>query len=444
MPQQWQPALAPTYRRRANVKIVIAGMDITDAMAPYLISVQVLLKDWGPDTANIELDDRNAELPIPRDDEPVKIYMGWAGSGPSLPLNQHVERIYKLIIPDQYVDGSPIKEVPYQASGYQMVFGGIVKSVESGFARAGGGRRLWVECISYNEKGDAKAPSLMTVGQGDSPDGDGQDVSLKDFLGNVMQKNGLTLYAYGVDDIKRKFWIQDNESPMSLGQRIATELGLSFKIIGNSALIGPREQLPNGDLAPTVEAVWGVNLISWRIKPFSGRPQWAGAKQRFFDIWNGMWKSVTKSIGGSVPFGSATAVAMMHGAAPNEQAGQQYNEGMAADSQESRGTGWVIINGEPAAQPNGNVVISGARPGVDGRYAISEAEHNYTRGGGYTTRCNLKRPQLISDDYWSWSSKTPEQMVKQQLRDFPSELWGDMTPVEPQFPPEVSNPPTSP
>lgn len=428
MVQQWQSAVAPYHRRRAFCQIIVNGKDVTDALDPHLISVQVILRDTGPDMANIELDDRDGSLPIPPNKSSVKVLLGWAGSGPTLPLSEHVASVYKTYVPEQYVDGSPLKELPWEASGMQMVFAGTVQSVESGFSRSGGGRRLWIECKSQLE-GDHKSPSLTTVGEGVPDGGGGQEVSLKDFMSQAMQKGGLTLQATGIDDIKRKFWIQDNESAAQLGQRIAAELGLSFKIIGGRAFLTPIGEQPDGNMAPTVEALWGSNLISWRIKPFTSRPQWAKANQRFFDIWNGLWKDVNKGIGGTkLPFGGINATAMLPGPAPNSQAGQQYNSGMQADSEAGRGTGWVIINGEPAAQANGAVVISGARPGVDGRYKISEAEHNYTRGGGYTTRCQLKDPNLSSSDYekmggWLSLEQRGELEIDRQLREFPFFLW---------------------
>lgn len=444
MAQQYQNAVAPTYRRRALCQIYVAGRDVTSALDPHLISVQVLLRDFGPDQANVELDDRDASLAIPQDKSPVKILLGWAGSGPELPLNRHVENVYRWLNPAKYAKGIPEEELPYRASGLQMVFIGQVTAVESGFARSGGGRRLWIECKSSSDKGTHKEPGLTTVGEGVPGDGDGgKDVSLTEFLGKVMGNHGLSLVATGIDDIKRKFWAQQNESPASLGQRLASEMGLGFKIIGNTAYITPREVLPNGEMAPTVEAKWGVNLISWRIKPFSGRAQWQGAKQQFFDIWNGIWKSTQKGIGGDTPFGDAPAIAGLPGAAPNSQAGEQTNAGMAWDSEENRGTGWVIVNGEPAAQPKGSIVISGARPGVDGRYKISEAEHNYTRGGGYITRCNLKKPELIGEDYYSWNiNKMAEDEINRIVRESPFFPWGENTP--PAIDPPPAGPPAPP
>jgi hypothetical protein len=190
----------------------------------------------------------------------------------------------------------------------------------------------------------------------------------------------------------------------------------------------------------TIEAKWGMNLISWRIKPFAARAQWKGASAPFFDTWNGLWKSKFQDIIGSAPFEHNEAIASIPGAAPNSQAGEQTLKGLQAQSEEKRGTGWAIINGEPLCMPRGTLVISGARPGVDGGYRIDEAEHSYTRGGGYTTRCNLNKPSLNSDYYKSTLDALSTKEIEKQLAEHPFFAWQDgQVPYNPQFNPETVN-----
>jgi uncharacterized protein len=53
----------------------------------------------------------------------------------------------------------------------------------------------------------------------------------------------------------------------------------------------------------------------------------------------------------------------------------------------------ILINGEPRAAFRGTVTLIGARPGVDGRYYIAAAEHNYSRQG-YVTTLDFDMPNL--------------------------------------------------
>jgi hypothetical protein len=427
-----QTAISPYYRRNAMIQIDINGQNVTDKLDPHLISVRVTLKRLSNDDAHIELDDRDGSLLIPPVMAPVKILMGWANSGPSLPLS-----------PAQSV-GAPSSassdgraELPYRAGGMQLVFAGQINSVESGFSRSAGGRRLWIDANSASF-GMEKQPSLNVLGAGEPGDGsEGEQIPLPKFMSTVLGKIGYSFVGANLDNITEKMWVQDNESAGALARRIAVKYGLSFKIIGNTVFMSPPKFMPNGNSWPTVEAEWGKNLINWRIKPFSTRADWAGAQQRFFDVYNGLWKKVASPIGGDYPFGVASAVASLPGAAPNSRAGTQTNDAMGEDARQGRGTGSATINGEPAAQPNGILHIVGARPGVDGSYRITEAEHNYSRGSGYTTRCSLDSPLLNSNDYETQAEmeQRGERMLNDLFNQPPVFPWAEGAQV---VPPELA------
>lgn len=415
---QWQPAVMPTYRRRAAVQILIgaskagtvwapgpgvpdttlytnAGMlDVTSVLEPYLISVDVTLRSASQDRASIELDDRDARLPIPPYNAPCLILMGWAGSGPELPLSRRVQSIYKKVFPDGYPDKTRIQELPWRASGLQVVFQGQVDTVISRFSRRGGGRRLFIELFSTARDGKGKEPQTYAMGQGEPDSGDGEQINAVEFFTRIARNAGYSFHSWGLDGITRNFWSQDAEGFWQRAKRFADANRFEFKVIGTRAFMSPRGRLVNGQPRPTVEALWGTNLISWSIQPYSGRAQWKGGQQRFFDIWKGLFKFIPKAFDTSIPFNNASATAMLPNNAPNAQVGGQWNDGQKDDAERNRGTGNATINGEPAAQPFGEMLISGARPGVDGLYEIEEAIHHYSRARGYLTMCKLKRPDF--------------------------------------------------
>ena len=128
----------------AVCKITIGGMDVTSKVRPYLISLEVDDKfdETAGSTCSIELDDSYGQLPVPADSAPISIEMGWSGG---------------VIAP---------------------VFEGLVAEVESGCARKGGGRRLWVDGTGGNMLDKGKQRSMLSMGEGYPPDGQGQDVPL--------------------------------------------------------------------------------------------------------------------------------------------------------------------------------------------------------------------------------------------------------------------------
>lgn len=395
-------AINQSLYRRAYCKIFIDdgdGMrDVTDAFRPHLISVQVISKLAGPDVCNLELDDRDALLGIPQDETPCNVYLGWADTGPVVLPTPPTP-------PGSEFGFDPIKnQLPFQSGGIYPVFEGQVFSVESGFARRGGGRRLWIEAHSSGMKGDGKSVQKLAMGDGVTP------VPFSDVMKKFGELTGHTVAMSGsIGDIKRPFWFA-SESFYNWGQRMGNELGAHFKVVsGNHAVMveaGTGLNV-NGDPMPNVSAEWGINLLSWRIKPYVARPQYASAKTTFFDALNGKWLSALKKIGGSVPFGNAAAIAQLPNPAGNSQAADQSNAGTAIGSIRERGTGWVMLNGEPACKAGGRITIIGARPGVDGLYFVKEAEHNWSRKGGFTTRCDVEQPDFRSG-YGGWKIRNSD------------------------------------
>ena len=409
-------------RRHSAVQIVVNGLagrtgeDVTSKLHPYLISVQVIDTTSGQDQCNIELDDRNAELQLPPDRVRLQVAMGWSGVGPRLPdrgrssliasrLNQtqalQLGGQGPMTMPERYLTpGAPNAEQPWGGGGMGLVFDGTVTEVESGFGRRGGGRRVWITATSGNVLAPTKEVGQQTLGSGRPDDGqDGEQIPLKNFMQKIFATTGMQVkISPEMAKITRNFW-NSNQSPMDWGMEFARTNGGIFKIAGGVAMLTKVGENVDRDKMPSVEAIWGVNLIGWRIRPYTGRPQWGGAQARFFDLASGTWDKVDQAIGGSTPFGAAKAISKLVHTVADKATGQQANKGTEQSSLTNRGTGWALINGEPEAKANGYVIIDRARPGVDGTYQISEVEHNYQRGVGYTTRMNVKYPSPKAGGY---------------------------------------------
>lgn len=354
-------------RLRAHWKIEIdmggEWRDVTDRLEPYLISVTVLDRIMGLDEAKIELDDRDGRLGIPGFDARVRVEFGW------------------------------------QNEAFYRVFTGFVQDVESGFSRKGGGRRLWIDCKAFLLDQGVFDLQQWHKGEGAPPgQNEGKPIPLADVWPEIAQMIG----ARGVIDadvgkISRDYWYLHNESVMHWLMRLVGETGVGFKLApGVAALFNPRSSRNAlGEPLTEILAEWGVNLLVWRIKPYNARPNSGRTLSRWFDVMAGEWKDVRGSVMGGGPFGGAKGVAGIPAGFPNARVGEQNNDSLAFMSEFNRGTGYVIINGEPQAKAGADIVVWGARPGVDGRYQMEEVEHTYTRAGGYTTRIRVKRPTNV-------------------------------------------------
>ena len=386
-------ALHQGLRRRAHCQIILAGRDVTIDIEPFLISVQVIWTTRGVSKCVIELDDRDAKLAIPPEGSPISISLGWSPRGPFIPP-----------VPTPIPAGSDL-QLPYEGSMVD-VFNGEVKSCESGFARRGGGRRLWVEGEVVDTTGPIKQPRASSWGEGEKKDSDGgmgKGVQLGQVLQDVAKKAGLNAaVSPSMSGIERDFWHM-NESPMHMFQRLADEVGgrVAYDGKGNVEFTGLNETTGS-----THDAEWGVNLIAWRIKPFVPRPQYGSSKTNHFNIFGGQWLDTMQSIGGRTPFGGATARFGLPHAAPNKQVGGQWNSGAGEASSSRRAEGWVLMNGEPSIQIRDRINIIGARPGVDGSWFVEEVEHQYSRRG-FTTRVDVADPNGLAAAFegMGWPSR---------------------------------------
>lgn len=344
-----------TMRRKAICVVIVNDIDVTNRLDPHLLSVEVCEKSNGEDDyCTIELDDRDARLDIPSLDAPLQIWFGWTSEST---LN---------------------------------VFTGNVTEVESAFGRKDGGRRLYIQGRGRNAFGAAKDMVLQHWGEGQKEDGtEGTGIALSQVLQDAFAHAGMSINVHGqLADLKRDYWLQMNESAPHFATRIAKEVGGLFKIAGGVAAFTIPGQNADGSAVATIPAVWGVNLISWRIIPFVARSTWAQANTDYYDVLKSQWQRISKGLGGSNPFSQVSSIMQLPAPAPNASVGGQQNNGTAVTNDLNRSRGWVIINGEPAATPGASLVVRGARPGVDGTYFIDTVEHTYSRQG-YVTRCEL-------------------------------------------------------
>ncbi|MDP2356223.1 MAG: hypothetical protein Q8M31_09215 [Beijerinckiaceae bacterium] len=89
-------------------------------------------------------------------------------------------------------------------------------------------RLLTVSCKGFDSRGKTKEPQ----------DFHKDDATLKDFLEESAKRAGLKSVRVDADfaQIKRAYWSADAESFIHLGERIARELGGTFKIRGDTAV----------------------------------------------------------------------------------------------------------------------------------------------------------------------------------------------------------------
>lgn len=331
---------------RTTCVIRVDGEDVSSAIMPRLLSLSITDKAGSSsDTVSIALDDTDGSIALPREGAKIEVDLG------------------------------------YQGSGGSVVFRGVVDEVRSSGSRSG--RTLSVSGKGFDTQGKPKQPQrkhwdgapLSTVFSDAAKGGGVPNVRVDESLGGLS----------------RPYWAMQGESFIHFGERIAREVGGTFKVSGDTAILVKRGAgtSATGKALSVVRAVYGDNLLSWDIAPVLGRPRYSKAKARWYDKKTATWKTAEVDIKDN----TATAEFSERFTSADEGEADSQSGSRKTESERGRGGGSITINGTAAAQPEGSVALSGARPGIDGTYRIDAVNQDFSRSSGWVTRIDLKEPQ---------------------------------------------------
>ncbi len=336
---------------KSAYRITIDGRDVSSAFAPVLISMTITDSDGGKsDTLEIELDDSNGQIAFPRSGADIEAMLWWV-------------------------------QPPAGASAGAVHFVGKTDEPTSEGSR-GGGMKMTISAKSADPKGKGK----------DKQEKHKDDATFGDVAKEWGKAAGLDVKVEGaLASIKRDWWHMGNESFLAWGSRVAGELGATFKVAGSKAAFVARNSgmSASGQPLGTVTAQRGVNLISWTLSPVQGRAQYKKAKVRWYDKKEAKFKTEEVEIKG----GEGEADLMETMKAGDKDRAKTRATANSEDSKSEKGGGSVTIDGDPAAMSRATLIVSGARPGIDGPYRIKTATHHYSRSSGWTTECSLEQPQ---------------------------------------------------
>lgn len=335
--------------KRAIYSVTIDGQDVTAGLTPFLLSLRVSDKAGTvSDTADLSLDDTDGQIILPRVGAVVEITLGWADEGAA--------RVFKGTVDDVRSRGS-----------------------------AGGGREVSVSAKGVDTTGKGKAKQQQKKNF--------DNKKLKEVLEEAGKDADIVDVKVHPDYVEVTFDYEaiDDESYIQFGQRIARQIGATFKIQGDQAVVVPKNkgENANGEPLPTVTAEWGWNLHQWDIAPILGRSRYKKTRGRFYDREEAKWKEVEVDV--EVEDAEVELTTRMPESSEDHAKRRADNE--AKDSDRDGGEGSVTIEGNIEAQPEGKCQVVGARPGIDGLYLIETVDHEYSPGSGFITKLSLKQPK---------------------------------------------------
>jgi phage protein D len=338
---------------RAAFTILVDGSDVTNRFTPYLEALTLRLYDGDRvDALELLLNDKDGQIRFPRDGAEVKLSLAWDGGGASL-----------------------------------MFQGTTDEPTSRGDRQSGRLMALLAHGVDFFSP--VKQKLLGHV----------DDATFGEAAEKFGKQAGVSVQVdAGLAQISRDYWSIQNESFMAWGKRIAAEIGATFKLYGGNAtgkaraIFVPRNsgKSVSGRELSIVTAEWGKNLVAWELAPRLRRPRFKKAVVTYFNSKTSKLERAEATVpdrdgGPDVSHIDARAFANKEQAISRAQAN-------AAEIARGKGGGWVLIDGDPAAQPQAPLVVSGVRPGIDGTYRIASVTHTLTRAAGWLTECEVEEP----------------------------------------------------
>lgn len=332
-------------KNEALFAVLVGGSDITLRMKSIVQSISVSDRaGTSSDNATIVLDDSAGAIIWPPYNAPVVILLGFRGAGVSI------------------------------------AFTGTVDEVRHTGGR--GGATIEITAKGLDTSGKAKEPQQRNF----------DDMTVKEILLAAGKFAGVTDVRVDPDlaDIERDYEHMDDESFISLGERLAKEIGGTFKLRNDIAVMALKngQRSPSGAPLPPVLAVRGENLHSWSITPYVGRPRFKQIRVKYYDKKKAKEEEVVVDTG----LEGSTATAVGRFKAKDKKAATEKANSLKSESERGSGVGSVTIEGNVGAQPEATCLVVGARIGIDRAYVIDGVDHQYSRGGGFTTTLSLAYP----------------------------------------------------
>lgn len=295
------------------------------------------------DTATVTFDDSLGLVAMPEDRAPIKIWMG----------------------PNIF--------------SYSLMFSGFVQRSKSEGGRSSG-RKLVVSCAGVDVASKAREPQRLHF----------DDMTVEQILRKAGSKAGVEDYriAERFKSLVLDYEAMDNEDFITFGQRLAKELGATFKFRNDTAVFAERNEgvAPSGKPMPIVIAARGANLHNWSLSPKSNKPRFARIEVRYYDRKAGKWEKVERETGlDDVNIGGVGTYE-----APSQEAAERKADALKKEMLRGLGEGRATIELNPFAQPEGTMVAVGTRLDTDGGYRIDGVDHTFNRSSGSTTAITVK------------------------------------------------------
>ena len=129
------------------------------------------------------------------------------------------------------------------------------------------------------------------------------------------------------------------------------------------------------------------DLLKWDISPVQDRAKHEKVKVEYYDPKTAKLKSKEVSLDDN----DGKSIHKQTRRVADEKTADKQSKSGKKRAERNAGDGSVTIMGDAQVKPEGKLILSGCRDGIDGEYLIDGVKHSFTKKG-YTCDVDLKKP----------------------------------------------------
>lgn len=175
-----------------------------------------------------------------------------------------------------------------------------------------------------------------------------------------------------------------DQSAVDFGTRLADRFGALFAVKGGKMIMVKRGSGSASGLALPAVTIDKSACAEWRIET-EPRPRFGKATGKWFDRPSGETRFETVSTGLEGP--DMRLRHMLPSRDEAKKAAQSEGERLSR----ATGSGTLTLAGLPEAQAEADVILTGFRPEINGRWRAASVEHSFA--GTFTTTIELEAPE---------------------------------------------------
>jgi len=212
----------------------------------------------------------------------------------------------------------------------------------------------------------------------------------QDIFSEVAGKAGLALKMDGeIGGKPNPTEGRDREDPLGFLTRLGKKIGATVTVKEKQLIVVPRGsgRSASGQAMGSIMIAPGVNLLSYSVS-LQEKQKHTEAEGAWFDRRKMEWKQEKEALkrpGGKVPF-------RLRQPFKDDKEAKEAAKGYADELSRNQGTANFTIDGTPFAAAESFAMVAGVRSGVDGRWFIKTATHNFSSTSPYTTSLECEFP----------------------------------------------------